>query len=308
MTLLAVGHWTDAEALTGCTALLPPPGAVCAAEVRGGGPGTRETALFGPGPVRTGADAILLTGGSAFGLAAAVGVHEALAERGVGVATPAGPVPIVPAAVVFDRMLGAAAAPDATAGRAALAAAVENRGPHRGSVGAGTGCTVGKLDGASGWMRGGLGWARVVLAGDAVVEAWAVVNAFGDVLGEDGRPLAGLRRDGELAGSEQALLAGPAPAPFGENTTLAVVATDATLDKTGALRLAAAAHVGIARATSPAATVVDGDVAFAVATGARPGPPLLALETAVAAAVARACRDAVRAAGSVQGCPALEET
>ena len=173
-------------------------------------------------------------------------------------------------------------------------------------MGAGTGCTVGKLDGAAGWMRGGLGTALVTLGDGTRVQAWAVVNAFGDVLGEDGAPLAGLRRDGRLARTEAALLAGPAPAPFGEATTLAVVATDATLDKPGALRLAAAAHAGIARSTAPAATTVDGDTAFAVATGARPAAALLALEAGAAVAVAGAVRDAVRSAGSLSGCPALK--
>lgn len=305
MSLLALGHWTDSEALTGCTVLLPPAGSTCAAEVRGGGPGTRETALLGPGTVHARADAFLLTGGSAFGLRAAGGVQDGLAARGVGLPTPGGPVPIVPAAVVFDIVLGAATAPDAAAGSAALEQALAGAGPSRGNVGVGTGCTVGKLDGAAGWMRGGLGTAASTLWDGTTVEAWAAVNAFGDVLGEDGAVLAGLRREGALVGTDAAVLSGPVPAPFGEATTLAVVATDATLDKLHVLRLAAAAHTGIARATAPAATSVDGDTVFAVATGARPAPSLLALETAAGAVVAAAVRDAVRAAGSIEGCPAL---
>jgi L-aminopeptidase/D-esterase-like protein len=303
--VLGVGHWTDEAAATGCTVLVTPPGAVCAAEVRGGAPGTRETALLGPGTVQARVDAILLCGGSAFGLAAATGVVERLAARGVGFPTPAGPVPIVPAAVVFDRMVGTASAPDAAAGAEALESALADRGPHRGSVGAGTGCTVGKLDGPAGWMRGGLGTASRQLGDGTQVTAWAVVNAFGDVLGEDGAPLAGLRRGGRLVGTEAALLAGAPPAPFGESTTLVVVATDAAVDKLGALRLAAAAHAGIARSTAPAATVVDGDTAFAVATGARPAASLLVLESACGVAAAAAVRDAVRAAGSVRGRPAF---
>ena len=211
MSLLALGHWTDLEALTGCTVLLPPAGAICAAEVRGGGPGTRETALLGPGTVHARADAILLTGGSAFGLTAAAGVQDGLAARGVGLPTPGGPVPIVPAAVVFDIVLGASIAPDAAAGAAALEQALVEAGPARGNVGVGTGCTVGKLDGAAGWMRGGLGTAASTLWDGTTVEAWAAVNAFGDVIGEDGAPLAGLRREGVLVRTDAAVLAGPVP-------------------------------------------------------------------------------------------------
>ncbi len=208
MSLLALGHWTDLEALTGCTVLLPPAGAVCAAEVRGGGPGTRETALLGPGTVHARADAILLTGGSAFGLTAAAGVQDGLAARGVGLPTPGGPVPIVPAAVVFDIVLGASTAPDAAAGAAALEQALAGAGPARGNVGVGTGCTVGKLDGAAGWMRGGLGTSASTLWDGTTVQAWAAVNAFGDVIGEDGAPLAGLRREGVLVRTDAAVLAG----------------------------------------------------------------------------------------------------
>jgi L-aminopeptidase/D-esterase-like protein len=301
------GHATDLAGATGCTVLLPPPGAVCAAEVRGQAPGTREVALLGPAGVVEHADAILLTGGSAFGLAAADGVVEGLAAAGVGYATPAGPVPIVSAAVIFDLPLVAPTRPGRAEGAAALAAAVAavpGSLPERGSVGAGTGATVGAVLGHAHATKGGLGVARVAV-GEATVAALVVANALGDVIGEDGRVLAGLRDPGGHASTAAAILALAAvPAP-GPATTLAVVATDAALDKRDAWRLARSAHGGIARVVVPTATTFDGDVAFAVATGERVAPPLVALETAAAQAVADAIRDAVRSATGLGGVPGL---
>src|SRR3954471_19614256 len=172
------GHWTDPVGRTGCTAVLAPPGAVAAGEVRGGGPGTRESDLLSPATSTAGPQAVLLTGGSAFGLAAADGVVRWLEAHGRGHQTPAGRVPLVSAAVVYDLLLGAPdARPGADAGHAACAAA----GPvvERGSVGAGSGCTVGKLLGPGAWTRGGLG-AAAVDAGAATVVAIAAANPVGD--------------------------------------------------------------------------------------------------------------------------------
>jgi L-aminopeptidase/D-esterase-like protein len=286
---LRIGHFTDEVRRTGCTVILPPPGSTASCEVRGLAPGTRETALLAPEATVDRVDAILLTGGSAFGLAAADGVVAELAEMGLGFPTPAGPVPIVPAAVIFDRAVGEAAAPGPEEGRRAIAAALaatSGSWPRRGPFGAGTGATVGGLAGAP--VAGGLGAAALDLPGGARIAAVAVVNALGDVIGPDGVMLAG-------SGTTAAILAGMIASgpPVGQATTLVCVITDADVDKLACLRLARAAHAGVARATSPAATAFDGDVAFAIATRAVPAPPQLLLETAAAEVTALAIRDAV---------------
>ena len=286
---LRIGHFTDEARRTGCTVILPPPGSTASCEVRGLAPGTRETALLAPEATVDRVDAILLTGGSAFGLAAADGVMTALAEQGVGHPTPAGPVPIVPAAVIFDRAVGEAAAPGPAEGRRALDAAMAattGSWPRRGACGAGTGATVGGLAGTR--LAGGLGAAAMDLPGGGRIAAVAVVNALGDVIGADGEVLAG-------NGTTAAILAGTvgSPPPAGQATTLVCVITDADVDKLACLRLARAAHAGVARATSPASTAFDGDVTFAIATRAVPAPPQLVLETAAAEVTALAIRDAV---------------
>jgi L-aminopeptidase/D-esterase-like protein len=291
ITGVRVGHFTDADRRTGCTVVLLPPGCPCSAEVRGLAPGTRELALLEPHATAPFADAIVLCGGSAFGLAACDGVMAGLAELGRGFPTPAGPVPIVPAAVIFDRMAGVPAAPDAAAGRTALddaLAGADGAPPETGQVGAGTGATVGSLDGPAAGHPGGIGFARTRVAGVSIA-ALAVVNAFGDVIGEDGRVLAGLQ-DGPTT---RRLREGVPRLPVGEATTLVVVGTDAVVDRTGCNRLARAAHAGIARATSPAATTFDGDTAFAFATGAVAAPHPAVLESATQEVVAEAIRDAV---------------
>src|SRR4051812_40078158 len=190
----ACGHRTDVDGLTGCTVLVAPPGAVGAGEVRGGGRGTRESDLLSPATSTAGPQAVVLAGGSAFGLAAADGVVRWLEAAGRGHATPAGRVPLVSAAVVYDLLLGS---PVARPGPDDGFAACEAAGPavERGCVGAGTGCTVGKLLGPDGWTRGGLGAASVP-AGDATVVAVAAANPIGDVLAADGSVLAGAWRDG----------------------------------------------------------------------------------------------------------------
>lgn len=299
----AAGHWTDRERWTGCTVILPPEGSVAACEVRGGGPGTRESDLLAPGAAATGVHAVLLAGGSAYGLAAADGVIAYLAERGVGLRTRAGVVPLVTAAVVYDLALGdSSARPDAAAGYTACEAATG--AVERGSIGAATGCTVGKLLGPDCWTKGGLGFAATVLADGAAVASLAVVNAFGEVLAEDGSVLAGVWRDGAYRRTVDLLAAGESPLrPWRESTTLVCVLTDAALTKVEAWGVARAASGGVARAVDPVATAVDGDVAYCIATGRMPSDPL-AVSVLAAEVTAAAIRDAVRAATSAPGCPA----
>jgi L-aminopeptidase/D-esterase-like protein len=301
-----IGHWSDRDGWTGCTVVLPPEGSVAACEVRGGGPGTRESDLLTPAASAPGANAIVLAGGSAFGLAAADGVVRWLADRGVGFETRAGLVPLVAGAVVFDLALGRAdARPGVDAGYAACEAG--GRDVERGTVGAGTGCTVGKLLGPAAWTKGGLGFAGRTLAGGGKLAALAVVNAFGEVVAEDGSVLAGVWREGAYQRTVDLLAGGESPLrPWRESTTLVCVLTDLALTKTQAWLVARAASAGVARAVDPAATAVDGDVVYCVATGRVPVDPLTA--SAVAAGVtAAAIRDAVRRATSAPGCPAASE-
>ena len=300
------GHWTDREGWTGCTVVLPPEGSVAAGEVRGGGPGTRESDLLSPASAATGVHALLLTGGSAYGLAAADGVARYLAERNVGLQTRAGVVPLVPAAVVYDLALGDAdARPDTSAGYAACEAAGPDVEP--GSTGAGTGCTVGKLLGPEAWTKGGLGAADAVLAGGATVAALAVVNAFGEVLAENGSVLAGIWVDGSYGRMVELLREGRSPLrPWRESTTLVCILTDAVLTKTEAWLVARAASSGVARAVDPAATSLDGDVTYCIATGLVPADPV-AVSAIAAHVTAEAIRGAVRAATGAPGCPAASE-
>lgn len=263
-----VGHWTDREHRTGCTVLLcGEAGAVCGVAVGGGAPGTRETDALEPGRTVERVHAICLSGGSAFGLAAADGVMRWLAERGIGLEVGGVRVPIVPAAVVFDLAEGTAHAPDAAAGRAAALNARPGRVPE-GSVGAATGATIGKLLGRERRVPGGLGVASISLPGGVTVAALAVVNALGDVVDERGELVAG-------CGGWDAVLEGRVPPPEARaNTTLAVLVTDARLDKTACRRLATQAHDGFAMALRPAHTAGDGDLVFALSTGDRPSDPI----------------------------------
>ena len=294
---ISIGHWTDRARMTGCTVILAPGGAVAGGEVRGGGPGTRETDLLSPASGARLVQALLLTGGSAFGLAAADGVVSWLAERGHGHETRLGVrVPLVPAAVVFDLARGdPEARPGPIEGYEACRAA-RPREPERGSVGAGTGCAAGKLLGPGGWTATGVGWAADHVQG-ARVCVLAVVNPVGEVVGEDGGILAGARRDGAPVRTVELLKEGIAPPPAREATTLVAVLTDADLDKTQAWLVARSASAGVARAVHPTATPFDGDAAFCLATGRCPCDP-----TAVAAVVqdvtAAAIRDGARAAAA----------
>jgi L-aminopeptidase/D-esterase-like protein len=312
---LAVGHWTDPVGLTGCTVVIPPPGNVASVSVRGGGPGTRETDLLAPQAHLQGVSALLLTGGSAFGLAAAQGVVAWCEANGIGYDRFGPPIPIVPAAVLFDLPVGSwEARPGPAEGEAACRAAspAEER---MGNVGAGMGATVGKSGGPEHMMKGGLGHAVLTLD-ELTVGALAVVNAGGDVLDADGSVIAGVRLPGgvdaafrawserEAAGVQGRRPSEPdGPPPPGGSTTLAVVATNAALSKTEVHRVAVQAHDGMARAIRPVHTSADGDTVFAVAA-----PRVAALPDVVAflaeEAMARAIRAGVRAASPVAGIPA----
>jgi L-aminopeptidase/D-esterase-like protein len=249
-----VGHWTDNAGATGCTVVLAPDdGAVAGVDVRGSAPGTRETDLLRPTALVERIHAICLAGGSAFGLAAADGVMRRLSERGIGFATGVRPVPIVPAAILFDLGVGDPNAfPDAEAGHAATVAAEANDGPLEGRVGAGTGATVAKLAGADPARPGGVGSAARRLPGGGTIGALVVNNALGGVYARDGRPL---------------VVAAGEPRPPAGNTTLVVVATDAPLDRAQCRKVAELGHDALAIGIRPSHTAFDGDVVFALASG-----------------------------------------
>jgi L-aminopeptidase/D-esterase-like protein len=301
-----IGHWTDRDEWTGCTVCLLPAGSVAGCEVRGSAPGTLGSDLLRPQSVGPGANAILLTGGSAFGLAAATGVSRWLEERGIGFETPVARVPLVGAAVVYDLGLGSAAArPGADEGHAACEAAATEF--ECGSVGAGTGCTVGKLLGPQNWTKGGFGAASLPLAGGGTVAAVAVVNAAGDVIADDGSILAGQRRADGYMSSADALRSGVEIRwSWGEATTLVAVFTDVALTKTEAWMCARAANAGVARAVSPVWTAFDGDTVFCASTCAVKGNPLT-VSIAAAEVVADAIRHGALAATGAPGCPAISE-
>jgi len=310
----SVGHWTDTEAATGCTVLLPPgPGATAAADVRGGGPGTREIDLLDPLANAQAVHAILLSGGSAFGLGAADGVVHWLEERGRGYQTPGGLVPLVPAAVVYDLAIGdPRRRPGPEEGYAACESARDE--PELGSVGAGTGAAVGKLFGTESAVKSGVGLAAQGLPQGPRVAALAVVNAFGDVISEDGSVLAGPRaEDGTFVRTAKLLreqIFEPPSYRRGEpieNTTLVCIVTDAALSKVQCGIVAKMAQAGMARAIDPVHSAVDGDVAFTLTSGnAEPVDPLL-VGVAAAGLASEAIRDACRSADSVGGIPALKD-
>jgi L-aminopeptidase/D-esterase-like protein len=277
---ILVGHATDGVALTGCTVVLASDGAVAGVDVRGSAPGTRETDLLRPSALVERIHGLCLAGGSAFGLAAADGVMRYLGERGIGFDTGVRRVPIVPAAILFDLGVGSPdAAPGADDGYAACLAAESGDGPLEGRVGAGTGATIGKLAGMDRASPGGVGSAGTRLADGSTAAALVVNNAVGNVVGRDGTILAGTRD-----------LADPAP---GTHTVLVVVATDATLDRGQCRKLAELAHDGIAQAISPPHTLLDGDVAFALATSRAPAPEGLPAHVALGAAVVDVVRTAI---------------
>jgi L-aminopeptidase/D-esterase-like protein len=309
---LKVGHFTHPQRATGCSVVLCEAGVTCGVDVRGGAPGTRETDLLRPENQVELVHAVLLSGGSDFGLDAAGGVMRWLEEHGHGY--PVGPVrvPIVPAAVLFDLWVGdPRIRPDAHAGYAACQAASANA-PAQGNVGAGAGATVGKLWGIGRAMKGGIGTASLT-AGGFTVGALVAVNAIGDVVDpETGEPIAGARTgDGRhLLRSAHALMRGERPemARPGAATTIGIVATDAALTKAQATKLASMAHDGLARCTQPAHTMADGDTLFALATGAAAqAAPMTLLGTLAATATAQAVLNAIRHATGVAGLPAARD-
>ena len=302
---LEVGQFTDPRRPTGCSVVIARTGAVGGVDVRGAAPGTRETDLLDPANLVGVVHAVLLTGGSAWGLDAAGGVMRWLEEEGVGLYVGSAPgqvVPIVPAAVLFDLHVGdARIRPDAAAGYAACQAAGDEIA--QGNAGAGAGATVGKLFGMPYAMKGGIGTASVTLEG-VTVGALIAINALGDVVDPAaGTPIAGARtEDGQqLRGSVAAALAGDKPLALlaGANTTIGVVATDAPLTKAQCQRLADAGHDGLARAIRPVHTMSDGDTLFALSTGMAGALDFNVLCTMAGEAVARACVNAVRAAQGV---------
>ena len=304
-----VGHGATPRGDTGCTVVICPPGTRGGVDVRGGGTGTRELEPLAPLANAEGPNAVLLSGGSAFGLAAADGVVRWLEERGVGRPTPIGVIPLVPTVVVFDPTAGEPGSrPGPTEGYVACEAAGPGV-PERGRVGAGSGAAVGKILGRDRATPGGVGYGVVRIADGITVSAIAVANAAGDVLAEDGTVLGGPHGDrGELLRSAELIAQMPSLPEWavrpGQSTTLACVCTDAALDKRGCGIVARIASAGIARAVDPAFTPNDGDVAFCLASGtgtpARPGPDtswmLTVLGTAAASATAAALRYAIRQA------------
>jgi L-aminopeptidase/D-esterase-like protein len=271
-----LGHGSDTAGMTGLTVILCPDGATAAAEVRGTATGTRQfDALVAGQHVSSRAHAVVLAGGSAFGLSAADAVVDWLSGRGYGFPTGIVPVPLVPTAILFDLGFGdPAARPGRDLAEAALASAAAGE-IAMGSVGAGTGATVGKVLGRENGMKGGFGFASLAVPGGATVAAAVAVNALGDVRRLDGSLLAGCRTapdSRELASAERVLAALPPETidPWQGNTTLAVVMTDAKLSKGGALKVCQMAFGGFYRTLSPALTLYDGDLVVTLASGQRP--------------------------------------
>ena len=292
---IRVGHATDAERATGCTVVLPPPDTVGSGAVNGGAPATRETDVLRPGMLVNEVHAVLLTGGSAFGLAAADGVMRSLREANVGFETGVARVPIVPAAAIFDLWVGPVSHPSADDGEAACRAATAGD-VEEGSVGAGTGATVAKEQGPQHAVKAGVGSASSERDG-LIVGALIVNNAVGEVLDADGEVLAGA-----LESPNERYAAGPQGPLPGTNTVIGVVATNGKLSKERAQLLAIAAHEGTSAAVRPAHTMWDGDTIFSLATGEVDAPQPTVEELAVNA-VAEAIRRSVRLATPLAGVP-----
>ncbi len=318
---IRVGHADDPQALTGCTVVLCESGAVGGVDQRGGAPGTRETDLLHPMHLVQKVHAVLLAGGSAFGLDAATGVMRYLEERRVGFNVRVARVPIVPAAILFDLGVGRAdVRPDAAMGYAACLRASADP-PAQGNAGAGMGATVGKLLGMAGAMKAGIGSASVDAGGGIVVGALAAVNSLGDVVDPTtGEILAGMRPvragllriggRGRFADSQKVMraAAGRTVLRFASrgNTVIGVVATNARLTKEEANKVAQMAQDGVARAIRPAHTLLDGDTLFALATGGRRADANL-IGACAAEAVAQAVVNAVEEAHGAGGVPARRD-
>jgi L-aminopeptidase/D-esterase-like protein len=315
---IEVGQAQDDEALTGCTVILCRKGAVGGVDVRGSAPGTRETDLLDPVNLVEKVHAVVLAGGSAFGLDAASGVMKYLAEQKIGYGLGAQRVPIVPAAILFDLGLGKSRRhPDAEMGYAAAAAA--NAGAvAEGNAGAGTGATVGKIFGMAGAMKSGLGTASLAIGGGVIVGAIVAVNAVGDVVDpETGQIIAGARPvklgpvklggKGQFANTLEVMKTFTGRTVLSlatkSNTVIAVVATNAKLTKAGATKVAQMAQDGLARTVRPAHTMLDGDTVFALATGQKKAD-VSTVGAYAAEALAQAIVRAVKAAEPAGGLPA----
>jgi L-aminopeptidase/D-esterase-like protein len=308
-----IGHATDLTGITGVSVVLcPPGGAVAGVDVRGGAPGTRETDLLRPDCMVERVHAVMLGGGSAFGLAAADGVMRWLEAHNIGFDVGVAKVPIVPAAILFDLPIGdPKVRPDAAMGFAACEAAAEVP-PAQGSVGAGTGACVGKLTGLNSAVKGGIGYARVALAGEVWVDALVALNAFGDVFDPASNQIvAGARnpQTGTWLNTYETLKT-ITQQDFrrfaGRNTTLGVVMTNAALSKAECQKMAAMAQNGFARCIRPVHTMGDGDVIFALSGGDARGN-VNVLGEAAAEACTRAILNALHAATSLGGVPALRD-
>ncbi|MCL4303821.1 MAG: P1 family peptidase [Anaerolineae bacterium] len=308
-----VGHAQDFAAATGCTVILTPAGAVGGVDQRGGAPGTRETDLLRPMHLVEKVHAVLLTGGSAFGLAAADGVMQWLEENSIGFNAGVAQVPVVPAAVLFDLGIGRAdIRPDRTMGYAACQAAAGNlNSSATGTIGAGTGATVGKILGQAAQMKGGIGTAVIELEQSLWVGALMAVNCLGDVINPaSGAILAGARKlpDGDFVDTMQVLKMRMMESFTGSgNTIIGVVATNALLSKEAVNKVAQMAHDGLARAVRPAHTMFDGDTIFALATCQGKAAEVNFIGAYGAEATALAIVDAVQQATSLAGVSALRD-
>lgn len=303
---IRVGHVSDFEGITGCTAILFERGAVAGVELAGSATGTQEIDTVNPMHVTPEIHGICLAGGSAFGLEAASGVRRYLETIGSGYSTAAAKVPIVPSAILYDLAIGKSTVrPTREMGEAAAKAATDGT-VAEGNVGAGTGATVGKANGLKCAMKGGLGSYTVQIRGGVLVSALVAVNAYGDVLDPaTGRVLAGARKtpdSREFLNATTAILNGLRTRPASSNTTIGVVATNARLSKTQATKVAQLAHHGLVRTISPAHTIVDGDTLFAVSIGSE-AADFMTVGVAAGEAVAQAILRAVRSATTLGGIP-----
>jgi L-aminopeptidase/D-esterase-like protein len=308
---IRVGHASDYDALTGCTVVLCEAGAIAGAEVRGSASGTEELPVMNPLHVTDAVHAVVLAGGSAFGLEAASGVRRYLEHSGIGFETSAARVPIVPCAILYDLGIGKPdVRPTREMGERACSASTSDA-VVEGAVGAGAGATVGKIFGMRQAMKGGIGSATIELQGSYAgirVAALAVVNAFGDIRDpESGELIAGARRapdSMELADTAREMTHGRRGGFRGENTTLVVVATNAKLSKVEATKVAQVAGCGMARSISPAHTMFDGDLVIALSLG-NERADVNALGVAAAEATAAAIVRAIRLAPTLGGIPGL---
>lgn len=310
---IKVGHYTDLDAITGCTVVRCPPETAGAVDVRGGAPGTRETDLLQAHNLVEEVTAVVLSGGSAFGLASADGVVRWHVERGLGYQSRSGVVvPIVPAAILFDLTIGTAQVhPGPEAGYAACEAAT-SAPVAMGSVGAGAGARVAAIRGNARASKGGIGSAAIALPNGLVVAALMAVNAVGNVIDKNGQVIAGLRATDEpgfvsVLDTMVDLMNEPSPVSASENTVIGVVASNGALNKAQATKVAQMAQDGVARAVNPAHTMYDGDTIFALATGEVAADPTI-VGAYSAEMVALAIRRAVRTATSLGGVRAASES